>query len=112
MTRPKFETIRRVRLGDLKRVLRSRYGYELPDDDAGRADLVELLMLSADKNFANVIEIWAPWLHGAEADSIIAHVASLPNAVRLSSPEALGQRLRLTDAERTKLGVSQIAPAT
>jgi len=32
------EAIRRLRYGDLKKVLRWRYGPVLPDDDAGRAD--------------------------------------------------------------------------
>jgi hypothetical protein len=35
---PDLETIRRLRLGDLRRFLRHRYGHTLPDDDAGRAD--------------------------------------------------------------------------
>ena len=39
----KDERIRRLRLGELKRVLLRRYGHELPEDDAGRADL-ELLL--------------------------------------------------------------------
>ena len=36
--------IRRLRLGDVQKVLRQRYGHTLPDDDAGREDLRELLM--------------------------------------------------------------------
>ena len=108
--RTKYEIIRRLRLGDLKRVLRHRCGHELPDDDAGREYLTELLYLSLDKNLGNVIEIWAPWLDPLEADALVVHISSLPDAVRLSSPEALGQRFRLTNKERERLGIRQIAP--
>ena len=38
------EIIRRLRLGDLQKFLRFRYGHTLPDDDAGREDLHELLL--------------------------------------------------------------------
>ena len=38
------ENVRRRRLGDLRRLFRYRYGPVLPDDDAGRADLHELLL--------------------------------------------------------------------
>jgi hypothetical protein len=39
----KDETIRRLRLRDMRNYLRCRYGHTLPDDDAGREDLRELL---------------------------------------------------------------------
>jgi hypothetical protein len=45
----KQEIIRRVRLGHLKRLLRQRYGFELPDDDAGREDLELVLCLPATR---------------------------------------------------------------
>ena len=41
----KQDGLRRVRLGHLRTVLRLRYGHTLPDDDAGREDLFELLLL-------------------------------------------------------------------
>ena len=41
----KAETIRRLLLGDLRRIFRHRYGAILPDDDAGRDDLELLLRL-------------------------------------------------------------------
>ena len=40
----KAERFRRVRLNDHSRYLRNRYGHELPNDDAGRDDLYELLL--------------------------------------------------------------------
>ena len=61
---PNPEMIRRLRLGDLKRLLRSRYGHTLPDDDAGREDLRLLLwtisMGQGDwTKLKNAIEVWA-----------------------------------------------------
>ena len=35
----KWERVRRLRYGCLIRLFRHRYGYQLPDDDAGREDL-------------------------------------------------------------------------
>jgi hypothetical protein len=104
------ETLRRVRLGDLKRLSRARYGHELPDDDAGRETLEDMLCLSADKHLANVIEIWAPWLAPDEAEALTAYVKSLPPDIRNESPKALGQRHRVTNAERERLKVWQFAP--
>ena len=43
MARPHAETIRRLKLGDVMKVCRDRYGLELPDDDAGRDDLEIML---------------------------------------------------------------------
>jgi hypothetical protein len=104
------ETIKRIRLGNLKTLLRDRYGPVLPDDDAGRSDLEELLYLTAHQNMANVIEVWAPWFTAIEAERLMAHVKSLPFDMRRSSPKALGQRLRVTNEERERLGVWQIGP--
>jgi hypothetical protein len=44
------ETIRRLRLGDLQKILRHRYrknGYKVTDNDAGRDDLYQLLPMRA-----------------------------------------------------------------
>ena len=71
------ETIRRVRFGDLKRVLLNRCGTVLPDDDAGRDYLEELLCLATDKKLANVVSVWAPWMSAAEAQRLIAYVKSM-----------------------------------
>jgi hypothetical protein len=110
MARTPRETIRRVRLGNLKRLLRYRYGHTLPDDDAGREDLEELLCLTVDKNMMHVIETWAPWMLPAEAEALIAHVNRLPPELRWRSPRTLGERLRLTNKERERFKLWQIAP--
>ena len=44
----KWETVRRLRYGDLLKLIRHRYGANgVPDDDAGRPDLMELLYLAS-----------------------------------------------------------------
>jgi hypothetical protein len=43
MSKSDKDKIRSLRLGNLRTVLRDRYGHTLPDDDAGLADL-ELLL--------------------------------------------------------------------
>jgi hypothetical protein len=44
-SKSKAEMIRRLRLGDLKRVLQGHYGHTLSEDDAGCEDLELLLDL-------------------------------------------------------------------
>ena len=72
----KDETIRRLRLRDMRNYLRCRYGHTLPDDDAGREDLRELLYpISVGPNAAikmpKAIELWAPWMNTKEAAELI-----------------------------------------
>ena len=111
----KAETIRRLRLGDLKRLLRERYGATLPDDDAGRDDLVELLLPislrvnSSAKVMRNIIETWAPWMEAAEAYFLLQRIETMPPALRHRTAQDLGQRLNLTNSERDRLRLWTIA---
>jgi hypothetical protein len=111
MGRPRAETIRRQRLGDLRRLLLHRYGPVLPDDDAGREDLIELLKPislgpNAAKRMKQEMELVAPWASAAAID----HVNRLPIWERKPKAEALGQRMRTTNAERERLRLWTIAP--
>jgi hypothetical protein len=113
MARSRDEIMRRLRLGDIRKLLHYRYGPTLPDDDAGREDLIELLKpvslgIEADKRMRNQIDLWAPWATDAEA--IIDHVARLPIWYRKSKAEAIGQRFRLTNAERERYRLWTMAP--
>jgi hypothetical protein len=68
----KSEMIRRLRLANLRKLLRDRNGPILPDDDAGREYLVELLLPisvgpHADIKMPSAIEVWAPWMDKKEA---------------------------------------------
>src|SRR6476646_4476352 len=94
-----FERLRRLRLGEIKRLLRDRYGHTLPEDDAGREDLFELLLpvslgvKSPAKVMRNVIETWAPWMEAAEAYVLLQRIETMPPTLRFRSAKDLGHRL-------------------
>jgi hypothetical protein len=108
------EAIRRVRLGDIKKLLRSRCGFQLPDDDAGREYLYELLLpisLGAEPNLKmeNVMAVWAPWMDASERFELVAQIERMPAYMRKIRADALGERLRLTREERGALRLRTIA---
>jgi hypothetical protein len=112
---PNPETIRRLRLGDLQKFLRWRYGPILPDDDAGRDDLYEMLLAislgpEADQKIENAIAIWAPWMDADERLPLIDRINRTPLYLRKPNARALGQKLNLTNQERQALGIRTIAP--
>jgi hypothetical protein len=116
MKRSKSETIRRVRLGDLRRYIRDRYGPVLPDDDAGREDLFELLLPisigpTPARIMANVIAVQAPWISEAEARGLTERILAMPERDRRPTPAELGKRLNLHNAERERLRLWTIRPA-
>jgi hypothetical protein len=100
------EQFRRWRLGELRRLYHDRYGLTLPDDDAGREDLRELLLLASmafnpDRNMRNVLSQAAPWMDKAEAERLFDDINQTPIYLRKPSARILGDRLRLTSEERT-----------
>jgi hypothetical protein len=125
----KNERLRRLRLGDLHRLLRDRCGPTLPDDDAGREYLKELLLpislgpaearngsggmvkvwTPTDK-MRREIEQWAPWMSKDEADLLLDEINRMPPWERMVKAGPLGQRLRLTFAERARLDLRTIGP--
>ena len=109
------ETMRRLRLGNLRRLFRHRYGPVLPDDDAGRGDLHELLTAISVGPHANIkmpraIELWAPWMKQGEIDALIEHIHRTPLCERKPTSKQLGERLRLTVGERQRLKLWTIRP--
>lgn len=110
------ELLRRLLLGDIKVLLRHRYGPTLPDDDAGREDLLELLLQvslranSPAKVMRNTIQVWAPWMAEAEANELIQKIERTPPKLRYRTPADLGQRFNVTNAERERLRLWMIAP--
>jgi len=109
------EMIRRLRLGNLRKLLHHRCGPTLPDDDAGREYLYELLVPislgpHADLKMPNAIEVWAPWMSKDEAEGTIDQIKLIPIWNRKPTARELGDRLRLTNLERERLRLWTIAP--
>ena len=107
--------LRRLRLGDVQKVLRNRYGHTLPDDDAGREDLGELLLpislgSEPERKMRNAIEIWAPWMSADEAGQLIDTINQMPSYQRKTPAHELGVRLGLTYQQRKQWGIRTIAP--
>lgn len=99
-----------LRLHDLARLFRARYGVTLPDDDAGRDDMMvavnHLASLAHPKRrIENWLDLWAPWLSRAESQTIIA--AAILEQHHWTADQ-LAWRMRLTDADRTALGITTI----
>jgi hypothetical protein len=74
----KWERVRRLRYGHVIKLILARYGTDgVPDDDAGRPDLMELLYLASQAparaaiRVANLIELYAPWMQPDESAALI-----------------------------------------
>jgi hypothetical protein len=107
--------MRCLRLGNLRTLFRDRYGPILPDDDAGREDLRELLLpvslgREAEHKLHNIIETWAPWMDVSERFDLIALIERTPAYDRRVKATTLGKRLRVTGEERERLRLWTIAP--
>ena len=105
------QLIPRIRLRELERIFQRRYGRFLPDDDAGRDDLVlaahHVAHLGGDV-LGHVIawaRAWAPWMSQGEARQIADRVAAAPQKF---TADVLGWRLRLSMVERTELKITTI----
>ena len=113
----KWETVRRLRYGDVLKLIRHRYGTSgVPDDDAGRPDLMELLYLasmapaSPEKKIRNNIELHAPWMQAEEIEALIRHLDLTPHYQKVRTAEELGRLLHLTNAEREPLKLWRLRP--
>src|SRR5690349_8431964 len=107
------EMLRRVRLGNVRTLIRHRCGHTVPEDDAGLEYLVEMLKpisLGRDpqQRMVNAVEVFAPWMKASEADQIIRDVTRMPIWARLPKAKLLGENLRLTNAEREHLKLNSI----
>jgi hypothetical protein len=93
------------------RVLRIRYGVQLPDDDAGRDDARLVLgylanVPRASKRMQNFCQVWAPWLDDIEREQMLQEAAT-SRPLRFT-PDQLAERLGVTLAERTALRLTCI----
>ena len=100
-----------LRVAQINRLFRARYGETLPDDDAGRDDAEVMAHhlahrgSGAERRIASWVALRAPWMSAVEVAAMIARVIAKPIRWRA---DALGKLLRLTDAERTELKITTI----
>ena len=109
------EKIRRVRLGNVRTLIRHRCGHLLPDDDAGLEYLIEMLKIISlgpepDQKMFNAVEVFAPFMNRTDAEQIILRVNRMPTWMRWPKAKLLGESLRLTNAEREGLRLWAITP--
>jgi hypothetical protein len=95
-----------LRRRELKRLFARRWGLVLPDDDSGRDD-VQLFADHCGGYGFNLLQqfcrMFAPWL---SADDMV-EVFRIRRVVKWTA-DALGEKLRLTDEERTTLKIRTI----
>ena len=113
---PSPEMLRRLLLGDLRRIFRDRWGYQFPDDDAGRGDLEVLLRViglhptHGRERMKNAIEIYASWMSEEEAELLVHDFATLdPRRQRLSQEE-LREKVWLSTADWERLKAWRVLP--
>src|SRR5437588_2382137 len=100
-----------IRLRELERLFKHRYGRFLPDDDAGMDDFVvaahhiAFLRGEVTDHIVAWARAWAPWVRQHEAERLAARVAAEP---RKFTADALAWRLRLSMTERTTLKITTI----
>lgn len=105
--------IANLRLRQLERLFHDRYGDALPDDDAGRDDLlialhhIAALAQRADEAMTFWAAVWAPWIDEDELKGIIETVLAKPLKWKAAT---LGSRLRLTGTEHDALGITTFRP--
>jgi hypothetical protein len=109
------EMMRRLRVGNIKTLLRWRWGHTLPDDDAGREDLHELLLPislapQADIKMPKAIEVWAPWMQSDEAQQLVDRINRTPIHQRKPTARQLGRRQHVTNEQREQLRLWTITP--
>lgn len=106
--RPSLATLR---IRDLSRLFRARYGETLPADDAGRADAEimahHLAVLGGQprRRIASWLQLRAPWMPLGEAEALIAAAIAKPKRWRA---DALAWRLRLIAEDRAALRITTI----
>jgi len=100
-----------LRIRELDRLFTARYDHTLPNDDAGRDDIVlvahHLVRCPGEpaRRVRNWIELRAPWMTSDVAAEIIRLVMANP----LNWPaDTLAHRLGLTEAERRRLLIRTI----
>jgi hypothetical protein len=124
------EIIRRLRLGDLRKLIADRCrGFVLPDDDAGIEYLRELLLpisigpyearsrvrggvalWGPVDRMKQEIARWAPWMGDNRIGALIDEINQMPMWQRKPRARTLGERLSVTYGQREELKLRTIAP--
>ena len=103
---------RNFRIAELGRIFRSRYhGAPLPDDDAGRGDLKEMLFAHASSprcTETHLQKIAIDWAPDIDATKLIETVLATPLRYRRRKAETVGKSLYLRFEERERLGIRTI----
>ena len=95
------------RINELEAIFSARYDRILPDDDAGHDDL-ELMahhLARAGRSLEGWIRSWAPWMEPGDIGALIERVMANPLRFRA---DTVAHRVRLTEAERSRLGITTI----
>jgi hypothetical protein len=104
---PKFINLRKK---ELELIFAKQYrGWQLPDDDAGRADLrimMDHLAQLGEDHMRRWVSVRAPWLTDDKLDDLIDDVG--PG--RHWTAAALGKALNLDNATRMRLNIRTIRP--
>lgn len=99
-----------LRLRDLAKLFRARYGVVLPDDDSGRDDIDvavhHLASLAHPRGrITKWLELWAPWFTLAERTDLVTKAIARQQHW---TADQLAWRLRLTKEDRRMLGITTI----
>lgn len=107
--------LRGRRLKHITTLLMDRCRLGLPDDDAGREYLFELLLVMSTVPHAEIkmdhaIRVWAPWMPQDKAAQLLDQINRIPIWERWRTGRELGKRLRLTNGERERMKLWSIRP--
>lgn len=110
--RGRASVVMKRRLRELERLFAARYRVtSLPDDDAGRDDLlvaahhIAAIYRNPEEHIPAWVAQWAPWLGDEDCRALVTKVAA--NPLKWTA-DKLAWRLGLTDAERTALRITTI----
>jgi hypothetical protein len=110
---PRINWMAKTRIQEIERYLYHRYGHFVPNDDAGRHDL----MILANHLAQNPVDprrkilaafcVWAPWMGLAEREALADMVLERPRKYKAPT---LGRLFRLTRGEQIGLNIETIRP--
>jgi hypothetical protein len=104
-------SIAALRIAELNRLFRARYGATLPEDDCGRDEALVMAHHIArrtsndGRKIAAWLELHAPWMQPTDIAALVTRVLRKPSGWRA---DKLAARLNLTAAERRRLRITTI----